>query len=378
MSNDEDYTYERVNPVKLEIYAPDYVVPDIFDSENSGQWSGYVSALREYAQKVENMRMGVALSDNRPEREEKMHATLTTGGITSDDGFKVISQFEDTQKEYDYYIAGPMTGYEDHNSPAFHEAEDHLEEFYSAACFNPAKNFGGDTGLSWETYLRSDIQAIAKSRNIYLLQGWRQSRGACFEYLVAKTLGLGIEKQGNHFLSGKMPILNENSRIALCGYSRVGKDEVGKWFIERGYNRRAIGDLIKSQVDPVVQAHLGYSAFTEDDEKKENIREFLVHWGYANYDNILDEYFDSLSGRVVNTRLYRFKEAKRWVEESGKILLVERPGFDEREPKAKEELDRIKKAGLISETIVNDGSISDLHDKLDRMFPEIGTKKAEE
>lgn len=272
---------------------------------------------------------------------------------------------------YDFYIAGPMTGYPEHNFPAFHEAEENLA-LMGHSCFNPANNFDGDTSLPWEAYMRADIKALSKCKGIYLLEGWRKSRGACFEYLIAKTLNMNIVFEESR---GDTEPVGENDRIALCGYSRVGKDEVGKWFIQCGYERKAVGDIIKSQVDPVVQAHLGHSAFTEDDEKKENIREFLVHHGYANYDNILDEYFDSLQGKVVNTRLYRYKEAVRWIEEGGKIILIERPGFDAREPKAEEELNKIKSAGLIDEVIVNDGSILELYGKLGRKFPNIASRE---
>jgi hypothetical protein len=89
------------------------------------------------------------------------------------------------------YIAGPMTGYEDFNFPAFHEA---AEEFRQAGwqVANPAENFGGRTDLPRETYLRADLTMLAKCDAIAMLPGWRNSRGAMLEYLIAHELSLTV------------------------------------------------------------------------------------------------------------------------------------------------------------------------------------------
>jgi len=255
--------------------------------------------------------------------------------------------------QYDTYLSGPMSGYEDYNFPAFNKAAKELRE-QGEAVFNPAESFDGEKGHDWETYLRYDTMAVAQSKKILMLPGWRESRGACFEYLIAKTLGLEIEK-----LKSSDTGRNEDGnshRVALLGYARTGKDTVGIMLIEQqGFDRVAVGDYIKSQLDPVIQAHLGHSAFTEDDELKENIRETLVHFGYANYENILDEFMEHIPKKAVNTRLYRFKEAIKWKGLKGSELwLISRPGYGPKEPKVKEELDQIIDAGMIDRVIHND------------------------
>lgn len=87
------------------------------------------------------------------------------------------------------YISGPMTGYEDHNFPAFHAAA----EFFREAGWdvaNPAENFGGRTDLPREMYLRADMVMLAQCDAIALLPDWERSRGAVLEAVLAKELGL--------------------------------------------------------------------------------------------------------------------------------------------------------------------------------------------
>lgn len=253
---------------------------------------------------------------------------------------------------YDYYISGPMSGLPEFNTPLFNRvAEEVRSEGYSA--FNPAETFGGDTSFDYDDYLRTDTAYIARCRKILLLPGWRKSKGACYEYLIAKTLNLEIEKHEDRFRGDNSD--GDIHRVALLGYARTGKDTVGRMLIDEGYDRVAIGDIIKSQLNPVISAHLDHNAFTEDDGLKENVRPTYVEWGYSNYQNILDEFMDFIPELAVNTRLYRFKEALKWKSlENSELWLVNRPGYGPKEPKVKEELDMIVDAGLVDRTINND------------------------
>lgn len=150
-------------------------------------------------------------------------------------------------------------------------------------------------------------------------------------------------------------------RIALHGYARVGKDEVGKILASRyGLERVAFGDWIKLDLDELIQKHLGFSAFTQSDEQKSQIREVLVHWGYSNYKSIEKRFFDGLPDRAVNTRIFRARECNLWREKGGKILLVKRQGYNAAEPKEKEELEQCIAAGLIDGVIHNCGDLTHL------------------
>lgn len=89
------------------------------------------------------------------------------------------------------YISGPMTGLPDFNFPAFNEAAIVLQkEGYSV--FNPAENDGGDTSHPWEYYMRKDIQAVCDADIVFVLPGWRASKGASLEVMVAERLNVPI------------------------------------------------------------------------------------------------------------------------------------------------------------------------------------------
>lgn len=88
------------------------------------------------------------------------------------------------------YIAGPMSGIEGHNFPAFNEAAAQLR----AAGYeveNPADT-GVVEGWSWADYLRYDLPLMLKCDGVAMLFGWQDSRGAQLEYEVAYQLGMPI------------------------------------------------------------------------------------------------------------------------------------------------------------------------------------------
>jgi hypothetical protein len=146
-------------------------------------------------------------------------------------------------------------------------------------------------------------------------------------------------------------------KIALHGYARTGKDTVGRILqkIDPRFHRVAMGDLIKRDLDPLVRAKLGFSAFTENDAEKKIIRNVLVHWGYANYASLLDELmaWAAEHTHVINTRIFRVQECERWIAEGGVVWEVVRPGHGPAEPKEQEELTLCRNRGLISSTIFN-------------------------
>jgi len=158
--------------------------------------------------------------------------------------------------------------------------------------------------------------------------------------------------------------VNKVHRIALAGYARVGKDEAAKPLIERGYTRVAFGDIIKRQVDSLVQQHLGFSAFTEDNAQKQQIRPILEQWGEVNYDNIMAEFFGTLPQKAVNTRLTRAREALEWVRCGGVIVEIRRPGVGPATDWERERLEELRGTGLITHVIENNGRIENLADKM--------------
>lgn len=93
------------------------------------------------------------------------------------------------------YIAGPMTGYEEHNFPAFMEAAG-IWRAAGHEVLNPAELDGPDPDheslakVPAEHYYRRDLVAMLEFgvEAIAVLPGWQRSTGACGEVGVAKLL----------------------------------------------------------------------------------------------------------------------------------------------------------------------------------------------
>lgn len=114
------------------------------------------------------------------------------------------------------YLAGPMRGYKDFNFPAFHaKAAELRAEGYEV--FSPAerdeKKYGTEVsksetgsltdvaatvGFSLREALGADCKWICEEADgIYLMKGWRASKGANAERALCVALGLLIIDEDN-------------------------------------------------------------------------------------------------------------------------------------------------------------------------------------
>ena len=89
------------------------------------------------------------------------------------------------------YIAGPMTGIDKYNKPAFDDAARRLRK-QGKIVINPADNFGGDQTAEHTDYMRYSIHQLLIATDVYMLRGWMDSTGARVEYEVAMSLGLEV------------------------------------------------------------------------------------------------------------------------------------------------------------------------------------------
>ncbi len=88
------------------------------------------------------------------------------------------------------YIAGPMTGIPEYNSPAFHKAaEQLLAEGHEP--INPARH-GLIDGYEWSDYMRLALRDLADAEVVLMLPGWTGSRGARIEAAIAGHLGIPV------------------------------------------------------------------------------------------------------------------------------------------------------------------------------------------
>lgn len=150
-------------------------------------------------------------------------------------------------------------------------------------------------------------------------------------------------------------------RVAFAGFAGTGKDVAAQVLIDRGYQRVCFGDIIKDQLDEVIQRHFGFSAHTADRAEKARIRRTLESWGEDNYDQICRQFFDSLPPRAVNTRLVRVREALQWVSQGGVILEVVRPQVGAATQWEHDRFRELCEANVIRGQVHNDGTPEQLH-----------------
>ena len=126
------------------------------------------------------------------------------------------------------YIAGPMSGITDHNFPMFDGVKKALLD-RGHTIISPAdlsRNAGdyaiGDSISSPEQYarmMRLDIQEILGCEGIVMLPGWRNSRGAKFEFLMCTILGIPIYRFRNELVSNLEPIKDGEYDLLIEVYS---------------------------------------------------------------------------------------------------------------------------------------------------------------
>lgn len=88
------------------------------------------------------------------------------------------------------YLAGPMTGIEDFNYPAFNAMAERLR----AAGYdveNPADH-GTVDGADWADYMAYDLTRLGLCGQVAVLPGWENSKGARLEVHIARELGMPV------------------------------------------------------------------------------------------------------------------------------------------------------------------------------------------
>lgn len=89
------------------------------------------------------------------------------------------------------YISGKITGTDDFRE-RFGDAESKLK-LQGWHVINPVKKCAHFApGTSWETYMRACLRLLSRADAIYLLRGWRNSRGAVIEQRLAVDLNMTI------------------------------------------------------------------------------------------------------------------------------------------------------------------------------------------
>lgn len=92
------------------------------------------------------------------------------------------------------YLSGGISGRNyDVVEAEFYEAEQRLQK-KGYEVVNPLNN-GLTTDHLWQEHMRADLKLMLECDTIYMLKGWRASKGAKIEYELALTLGFSIIEQ---------------------------------------------------------------------------------------------------------------------------------------------------------------------------------------
>lgn len=88
------------------------------------------------------------------------------------------------------YLAGPMTGFEDFNFPAFNKMAAELRA-RGYVVENPAEH-GVVEGADWADYMAYDLTRLGLCGLVAVLPGWENSKGARLEVHIARELGMKV------------------------------------------------------------------------------------------------------------------------------------------------------------------------------------------
>lgn len=121
-------------------------------------------------------------------------------------------------KKTKVYISGKITGTSDYVK-RFGKVERKLAKKFDVV--NPVTITADlPTGTTWSTYMKKVIPFLCECDAIYMLDGWRQSRGACLERELALNLGIKV-------MYGDSDVFDKMEKIEAIG--RVYQDKYGTW-----------------------------------------------------------------------------------------------------------------------------------------------------
>jgi dephospho-CoA kinase len=156
----------------------------------------------------------------------------------------------------------------------------------------------------------------------------------------------------------------KHPRIAFVGYSRVGKTTAALALRDIGFVHRDLSDVVKEQLDTLLQRHLNISAFTEVEVEKMVIRPILEAWGKVNRAAIDKAYFAQLPKRCVCSRLYYPAQAQAWRLLGGLVVELVRSDVVPASIWEVAALSDLEKAELITHRLTNDGTPEELAAKV--------------
>lgn len=91
------------------------------------------------------------------------------------------------------YISGPISGNKFYKQDFERAEEDLRSEGYEPV--NPVAVYEEGMFMTYKEYIDNDLELLAKCDGIYMLRGWRGSKGTRLEHQYAITTGMWIAHQ---------------------------------------------------------------------------------------------------------------------------------------------------------------------------------------
>lgn len=88
------------------------------------------------------------------------------------------------------YISGKISGIEE-LAPILFERAEYLIKAMGSIPVNPM-TLNHEHDKSWTSYMKEDVKALCDCDAIYMLDNWKESRGAVIEHYIAEQLDLEI------------------------------------------------------------------------------------------------------------------------------------------------------------------------------------------
>ena len=298
------------------------------------------------------------------------------------------------------YIVGPMGGRIDNNYSAFFDAESMITRLGHKA-INPARLDSTDTNQDisealkdaiasikdnnkngWEYYIRRDLSQLMEADALCVLPGWQDSRGASIEVNLANSVNMPI------LILKEDKLVSRVEAIGLSGYSRSGKNTVGRYLENQGWKQITFADYIRkslytfnprvsynSRVKDIVDAHGWETGEIISPEIKILLQRFGTEVGrdLINEDIWVDLTVKSIpdGSRVVFTDCRFSNEANKVRQLGGKVWRVNRPGWQAVN-------DHTSETSLVDydfdRVFINDSSIKDLDAKVEIALRQDGLK----
>lgn len=98
------------------------------------------------------------------------------------------------------YISGQITGLNIKVAEGYFEVVENKLSDAGHAPINPCKILPYDPKFTWKEYMIEDIKAIFDCEAMFMLDNWRESKGAQIEHMLAQHLGLKVFYSTHHNL----------------------------------------------------------------------------------------------------------------------------------------------------------------------------------